>query len=410
MYTPTFEDLVGDERQFFSEYFNRQLMYRPRSLPVDPRKILSIAELDELLHLQAIRRPYLRLAKDGVLVLPESYTHTERIQGEMLTDAITPSNVYEHFRAGASITWPTMNHYRPNLRELCSQLGTRFATRSDAVAFLTPAGQQGFNPHYDPGDLFIIQLEGRKHWKLWAPPEIRKGDSRQYKMAELGEPSFEIDLEPGDVLYLPYNTPHVAPALDSVSLHLTIQVAPRRWSDLLASVVQHLAANDSDFWSYPYMHESSMGSLTGDLKRNIEMLTEKLAGVDGERELQRLIGIGREDGGTAPAGGVLQELSSIDQIEADTALTRKASINIHFGETENGKTLVSVSGMTLRSESARTAAKTTLKLPEVIASTLQRMDADTLVRAGDVYPGTDTHRSVEAAKTLARLGILTPKP
>jgi ribosomal protein L16 Arg81 hydroxylase len=410
MYTPTFDDLVGDEKEFFSEYFNQKPMYRPRAIPVDPRQIISIAELDELLHYQAIRRPYLRLAKNGVLVLPESYTRTQRIQGEMLTDAVIPSNVYEHFRAGASITWPTMNHYRPNLRQLCSDLGTRFSSRSEAVAFLTPAGQQGFNPHYDPGDLFIIHVEGRKHWKLWMPPEIRRDDSRQYKLDELGAPIFEADLEPGDVLYLPYNTPHVAAALDSMSLHLTFQVAPRMWSNLLVSIVQELVDNDSDFWVYPYMNESNLDTLSVDLKRNIAMLADKLERLDGPPELRRLVEAGREGGGTAPTGTVFQELMAIDEIVDSTVLTRKDPVRISFGDTTDGRTLVKVSGMKLLSESARAAAETSLKLPEAIAATLRRMDAGVRIRADELFPDAEPQRSVDAAKTLARIGVLTPVP
>ena len=408
MYTPSFEDLVGNQQDFFSQYFNQKPMYRPRSIPVDPRQIISIAELDELLHYQAIRRPYLRLAKSGVLVLPESYTRTQRIQGEMLTDAVTPSNVYEHFRAGASITWPTMNHYRPNLRQLCSDLGTRFSSRSEAVAFLTPAGQQGFNPHYDPGDLFIIQVEGSKHWKLWMPPEIRKDDSRQYKLEDLAEPVFEANLEPGDVLYLPYNTPHVAAALDSMSLHLTFQIAPRMWSTLLVRVVRELVDNDPDFWIYPYMNESALDARSEDLKRILGLLTDKLAKLDTAREVEFLINVGQVDGGTAPTGTVFQELMSIDRMGGDTLLARKPSIKVSLGDSTDGRTQVKISGMALQSESARAAAETTLKLPDPIAMTLQRMDAGSCIRADELYPTADSRRSVEAAKTLARIGILTP--
>lgn len=35
--------------------------------------------------------------------------------------------------------------------------------------YLTPAGSQGFSPHYDDIEAFILQLEGRKRWKLYAP-------------------------------------------------------------------------------------------------------------------------------------------------------------------------------------------------------------------------------------------------
>lgn len=38
-----------------------------------------------------------------------------------------------------------------------------------ANVYLTPPGTQGFAPHYDDIEAFLIQLEGKKHWRLYAP-------------------------------------------------------------------------------------------------------------------------------------------------------------------------------------------------------------------------------------------------
>ena len=36
-------------------------------------------------------------------------------------------------------------------------------------AYLTPAHCQGFAPHFDDVDAFILQVEGTKRWRLYAP-------------------------------------------------------------------------------------------------------------------------------------------------------------------------------------------------------------------------------------------------
>ena len=38
--------------------------------------------------------------------------------------------------------------------------------------YLTPPGSQGFAPHYDDIEAFVIQLEGKKHWKLYNPRSV----------------------------------------------------------------------------------------------------------------------------------------------------------------------------------------------------------------------------------------------
>lgn len=35
--------------------------------------------------------------------------------------------------------------------------------------YLTPPGTQGFAPHYDDIEAFILQLEGKKYWRLYNP-------------------------------------------------------------------------------------------------------------------------------------------------------------------------------------------------------------------------------------------------
>ena len=37
------------------------------------------------------------------------------------------------------------------------------------ASYLTPANSQGFAPHYDDIEAFVLQLEGRKHWRVYAP-------------------------------------------------------------------------------------------------------------------------------------------------------------------------------------------------------------------------------------------------
>ena len=72
-----------------------------------------------------------------------------------------------------------------------------------ANVYLTPPGTQGFAPHFDDVDVFLLQLEGRKHWRLYEPSEadkIARFSSRNFTQDEIGEPLLETTLEAGDFL------------------------------------------------------------------------------------------------------------------------------------------------------------------------------------------------------------------
>ncbi len=62
--------------------------------------------------------------------------------------------------------------------------------------------------------MFILQLEGKKKWKLYSPPasdELPREYSRDLDQDECGEPLMELELEEGDLLYFPRGTIHQVP-------------------------------------------------------------------------------------------------------------------------------------------------------------------------------------------------------
>jgi lysine-specific demethylase/histidyl-hydroxylase NO66 len=54
------------------------------------------------------------------------------------------------------------------VHSLLSNLEHEFGCMVGSNAYLTPGGalNQGFAPHYDDIEAFILQLEGYKHWRV----------------------------------------------------------------------------------------------------------------------------------------------------------------------------------------------------------------------------------------------------
>ena len=52
---------------------------------------------------------------------------------------------------------------------VCKHFETVHLTDCYNFSYLTPPGSQGFAPHYDDIEAFVVQLEGRKHWRLYNP-------------------------------------------------------------------------------------------------------------------------------------------------------------------------------------------------------------------------------------------------
>ncbi|KAL7526476.1 hypothetical protein ACHAWF_005033 [Thalassiosira exigua] len=76
---------------------------------------------------------------------------------------------------------------------------------------------QGFAPHYDDVDVFVMQLEGYKQWRVCAPfgkgetlPRKSSSDYTDDEVEERGEEVLDVVLGPGDVMYLPRGWIHRA--------------------------------------------------------------------------------------------------------------------------------------------------------------------------------------------------------
>ncbi|XP_022439314.1 ribosomal oxygenase 2 isoform X5 [Delphinapterus leucas] len=91
--------------------------------------------------------------------------------------------------------------------------------------------------------VFILQLEGEKHWRLYHPTVPL---AREYSLEaedRIGRPAHEFTLKPGDLLYFPRGTVHQAdtPSGLAHSTHVTISTyQSSSWGDFLLDTIPGL--------------------------------------------------------------------------------------------------------------------------------------------------------------------------
>ena len=87
------------------------------------------------------------------------------------------------------------------------------ARLDDLMISIATAGG-GVGPHYDSYDVFLLQAEGRRHWKFGQQKDLSLVPGLPLKILQNFEPEHEFVLEPGDMLYLPPQAAHDGIALD----------------------------------------------------------------------------------------------------------------------------------------------------------------------------------------------------
>jgi ribosomal protein L16 Arg81 hydroxylase len=93
--------------------------------------------------------------------------------------------------------------------------------------------------------VIVRQVDGVKHWRLQQPPTPWPRGLPTPGAVTDGPTIAELDLRPGESLFVPRGVVHDAWTTDSASLHITFSGdAPVTWTDLLHELVDQIADTD----------------------------------------------------------------------------------------------------------------------------------------------------------------------
>ncbi len=70
---------------------------------------------------------------------------------------------------GATLVLQGLHRTWPPLVGFGSQLADELGHPVQINAYITPPQNRGFAPHYDVHDVFVLQVSGRKRWRLHEP-------------------------------------------------------------------------------------------------------------------------------------------------------------------------------------------------------------------------------------------------
>lgn len=191
----------------------------PEQIPLrstGARRLFSHKRLLELLAEEQL--PY-----DGTMRIVRSDAGEDdgRVEAEPPTDGVASAAwVGARLDEGYTVQLFRPQLYCDRLWSLLAALECRFDCLVGASVYLTPRGCQGLAPHHDDVEVFILQTEGSKHWRVYAPhagAELPARPSADLQWSALGPTVLEATLEPGDLLYLPRGFVHeVGQLLDAL--------------------------------------------------------------------------------------------------------------------------------------------------------------------------------------------------
>ena len=243
---------------FAEQYWGRRpLLTRAAQLPARFDDLLGESAVDELLSRRGLRTPFLRMAKDGDIVAPARYTRGGGA-GAGAGDQVADDMVLQQLDDGATLVLQALHRTWPPLVAFGSQLSGELGHPVQINAYVTPPQNRGFAAHYDVHDVFVLQVAGRKQWRVHSPVladplRDQPWEQRRTAVAQRARETPLIDevLAPGDALYLPRGYLHSAVAVGELSIHLTVGVHPLTRYQLVRHLLDAAASDPALRMSLP---------------------------------------------------------------------------------------------------------------------------------------------------------------
>lgn len=247
--------------EFFSRYWEKAPFVCARGEPSHYQALLGVSDIDFIVS------SAFTMDKAAVEALSTAEVKNF-LKGDLATHV---SEFYDAYRRGSTIRVNRVQRHWKPIRELCRSLEQSFEFPVRANLYCTPASASAFGRHYDTHDVLILQISGRKSWRIFRPlvqlplesiPPLpfeertamlkyARGGPRKGRADidddECGEPLSELTLAAGDLLYIPRGFIHEAWTTNESSTHVTVALDVVRWLDLLSVALAQVSNRDVRF-------------------------------------------------------------------------------------------------------------------------------------------------------------------
>lgn len=177
----------------------------------------------------------------------ETFVESRRIyqkEGEWQAE-FGPFDSYDHLgESDWSLVVQAANNWIPDLNQLveCFHFIPRWRFDDVMVSFATPGG--GVGPHIDLYDVFICQGSGSRRWRVGNRGQHKEFSAHSALLhTEDFEAIIDVELESGDILYLPPGFPHEGVALEN-SMSYSVGFRTASAQDMFGALADYLLDHD----------------------------------------------------------------------------------------------------------------------------------------------------------------------
>ena len=186
----------------------------------------SSSKLQEYLNNPLLTPSWLTLLSNGKVVPLDSAALLKVVQDRQLV-FMDKELIDQHLESGGALLLEGLDILDAEINGFVAKVDSTLpCALSNCVAFLSQRGSEAYQAHCDTDDVLVVQIEGTKHWRIFAPQQ-RRYVGNILDESQLGPQVAELTLQPGDALYIRAGVPHRCETKSDYSLHLSFDLCDR---------------------------------------------------------------------------------------------------------------------------------------------------------------------------------------
>ncbi len=279
-----------------TETFRAEYLHKaPLHLRGRPEKFASVidwSDINRMLAMDVWTQQTLQLHLDANRVPAGAYCVNATNRDHQPIMRPDPDKVQELMGHGATLLLNEVETLAPGALTLVGTIQRELGAKSSANLYYSRKERKGFDSHCDRHDVFALQIYGTKRWNLYEGQLDRpiehamfqnvpqmEYDRRKGKVAEV------VEMNPGDLLYLPRGKFHDALTTGDLSVHLAVSSNEPLGLDWLTQL-WNIAVRDPEFRSVLPLPSGPEGEQA--LRQHLQRLYERLGALAFDEQSLRM--------------------------------------------------------------------------------------------------------------------------
>ena len=156
-----FNDLIHPItlNDFKEKHWDKKVLLIRRKDTTYYESLLTIAKVDEVLDLHRPKGASLRVVKNQEPLSSSKYENKD--------GSLNLNQLYASYGDGYTIVINEIDRFWKPIKNLCQNIKHLLNHKTKGNMYLTPKNQKALLPHYDTHDVFVLQVAGKKHWKIY---------------------------------------------------------------------------------------------------------------------------------------------------------------------------------------------------------------------------------------------------